>query len=267
MTNRTLPFQNQVAVITGAASGLGFEIASLFVDSGADVILNYRSDKGELDTLVARAKAQGQRAMLVQGDVSTDGDCKALAEAAAIWGQVDVLVNNAGVTKHVQHSNLDGLDAADFERIFAVNLIAPYQLTRAMKPLLEAAYTIAETPRSVVMVSSVAGLLANGSSIAYSASKAALNNMTLALARVLAPAARVNAICPGYIDTPWFTKGAGEERANAVRVGVAEIVPLQRAAQPKEIAASIVAMSSDDFMHMTGTTLLVDDGLSLLGPA
>ncbi len=265
MSERVLRFKGQVAVVTGAASGLGYETAACFIEQGADVILNYRSGLGDLELLVERAHAYGQRAMLVQANVADDVDCARIARCTAEWGRVDMLVNNAGVSKHVPHDNLANLNATDFEQIFAVNLVGPYQLTRALEPMIAMAHMLAQSPRSVVMVSSVAGVLANGSSIAYSASKAALNNMTMALARVLAPAARVNAICPGYIDTPWFAKGTDEERATAVRQGAAQITPLKLAAQPEEIARSIVSLSSDDFMHMTGTTVLVDDGLSLLG--
>jgi NAD(P)-dependent dehydrogenase (short-subunit alcohol dehydrogenase family) len=258
----SLPFTGQVAVVTGAASGLGYEVAARLIDLGADTILNFRTDKGDLDSLVKRAESARKRAILVQGDVSDDETCAKIAQKVAEWGRLDVLINNAGVTKHVPHRNLAGLDAEDFARIFAVNVVAPYQLVRALKPFLDAAHAQSGTPRSIIMVSSVAGILANGSSVAYSASKAALNNMTLALARVAAPA---NAVCPGYIDTPWFEKGTSEARAQEVRDGIGKVLPLGMGAKPAEIARSIVALCTDDFMHMTGTTIVIDDGLSLVG--
>ena len=152
---------------------------------------------------------------MVQGDVSRDEDCKKIVAAAAPWGRLDALVNNAGTTKHVAHDNLDGLSAEDFQRIFGVNTIGPFQMVRAARSLLEAGAKASGRPSAVVNVSSVAGISGVGSSVAYAASKGALNTMTLSLARALAPLIRVNTVCPGYIDTPWFTKGRGRGRRQA----------------------------------------------------
>ena len=133
--------------------------------------------------------------------------------AAAAWGRLDALVNNAGTTKHVPHGNLDGLSAEDFQRLFGVNTIGPFQMVRAARRCWKPAPTRPAARPSVVNVSSVAGISGIGSSVAYAASKGALNTITLSLARALAPLIRVNAVCPGYIDTPWFTKGRGVEGA------------------------------------------------------
>ena len=111
--------------------------------------------------------------------------------------------------------DLDGLSAEDFQRIYAVNTIGPFQMIRAARALLEAGAKASGRPSAVVNVSSVAGISGGGSSVAYAASKGALNTMTQSLARALAPLIRVNTVCPGYIDTPWFTKGRGEAGAKA----------------------------------------------------
>jgi 3-oxoacyl-[acyl-carrier protein] reductase len=254
----------QVAMVTGAASGLGAAVARQLLAAGADVIANYRADYGSLDDLHAAADAAGRRLMIVQGDIANDADCRAMATAAGQWSRVDILVNNAGTTRHIAHADLEAMASADFRHILEVNVVGAFQMTRAMLPLMRAAHEHAGTARPVVMISSVAGVLANGSSIAYAASKAALNNMTIALARALAPAIRVNAICPGYIDTPWFEKGTNSEQAAHVRDMVVTHMPLRTCPSPDDMAQTVLMLCSDATAHMTGMHLIVDDGLSLL---
>ena len=191
--------------------------------------------------------------------MSEDSDCRRIGEAAAKHGRLDALVNNAGTTKQVpNHADLDGLTKEDFLRIYSVNTVGPFQMVRACRPLLEAA------PRaSVLMVSSIAGVKAIGSSVAYAASKGALNNMTVALARALAPKIRVNAICPGFIDTRWFVDAFGEETTQRIRENIARTTPLQAASKPEDIADAALFLISDASRHVTGETLLVDAGLHL----
>src|SRR5439155_360281 len=143
------------------------------------------------------------------------------------------LINNAGTTKHMAHENLDGLSAEDFQRLFSVNTIGPFQMVRAARSLLEAAAKASGRASAVVNVSSVAGISGIGSSIAYAASKGALNTITFSLARALAPLIRVNTVCPGYIDTPWFSKKDvdGRDKPGHDEFGIyllpgSEIVPL-----------------------------------------
>src|SRR5438552_10342698 len=215
------------AIVTGSASGLGAATAAILAKGGARIVVNYSSSKAEAEATADLCRKAGAEVVVVQGDVSRDDDCKKIAAAAASWGGLDVLVNNAGTTKHVAHDNLDGLSAEDFQRIYAVNTIGPFQMVRAARALLEAGAKAAGHASAVVNVSSVAGISGVGSSIAYAASKGALNTMTLSLSRALAPAIRVNTVCPGYIDTPWFTKGRGEAAAKQVRDSVVAKVPLQ----------------------------------------
>ena len=200
----------------------------------------------------------------MQGDVASDADCRKLADAAARFGKLDVLVNNAGTTKHVRHAELDGLTADDFQRIYGVNVVGAFQMTRASRTLLERAADTRGRASPVVMVSSIAGVDGTGSSIANAASKAAMNTMTLSLARALAPKIRVNAVCPGFIDTRWFVQGVGEENTAKIRAAVAGRVPLRAASSADDIADSVVFLCSADSRHVTGETLLVDAGLHLL---
>ena len=208
------------AIVTGSASGLGAATASILAKGGGRVVINYSSSQKEAEQTADLCRSAGAEVVVVQGDVSRDEDCRRIVAAAAPWGRLDALVNNAGTTKHVPHDNLDGLSAEDFQRLFAVNTIGPFQMVRAARSLLEAGAKASGRASSVVNVSSVAGISGIGSSVAYAASKGALNTITLSLARALAPSIRVNAVCPGYIDTPWFTKGRGVEGAAKVRDAV-----------------------------------------------
>jgi len=202
--------------------------------------------------------------VVVQGDVSRDEDCRKIAAAAAPWGRLDALINNAGTTKHMAHDNLDGLSAEDFQRIFGVNTIGPFQMVRAARSLLEAGATASGRASTVVNVSSVAGISGVGSSVAYAASKGALNTMTLSLARALAPLIRVNTVCPGYIDTPWFTKGRGVDGAAKVRDSVVAKVPLKRASTAEDVAGLVCFLATPASSNMTGEIVRMDAGAHLI---
>jgi NAD(P)-dependent dehydrogenase (short-subunit alcohol dehydrogenase family) len=202
--------------------------------------------------------------LVVQGDVSRDEDCKKIAATANAWGKLDILINNAGTTKHVPHHDLDGLSAEDFQRIYAVNTIGPFQMIRAARPLLEAAAKASSRSSSVVNVSSVAGIGGGGSSVAYAASKGALNTMTQSLARALAPLIRVNTVCPGYIDTPWFTKGRGEDGAKQVRDMVIARAPLKSASTAEDIAQLVCFLALPQSGQMTGEFVRMDAGMHLV---
>jgi NAD(P)-dependent dehydrogenase (short-subunit alcohol dehydrogenase family) len=197
--------------------------------------------------------------VIAQGDVADDAACRSIAEAARSWGRIDALINNAGMTKQVpNHADLDGLASEDFLRLYAVNVVGPFQMVRAARGLLEA------SPRAaVLMVSSIAGVTGIGSSVAYAATKGALNTMTVSLARALAPKIRVNALCPGFIDTRWFTDAFGEDTTQRIRENVAASTPLKVASQPEDIADAGLFFLTAAARHVTGETLLVDAGMHL----
>ena len=125
-------------VITGSASGLGAATAAKLARDGARIVINYASSQKEAEQTADLCRTAGGEVVVVQGDVSRDDDCKKIVAAAAPWGRLDALINNAGTTKHMAHANLDGLSAEDFQRLFAVNSIGPYQMVRAARSLLEA---------------------------------------------------------------------------------------------------------------------------------
>jgi 3-oxoacyl-[acyl-carrier protein] reductase len=255
------PYQDCVVVVTGASTGLGRAIAVGAAAQGARaVVVNYASSRLEAEETALQVVAAGAEAVLVKGDVGEDADCRRIADAAAPFGRIDALFNNAGTSKIVSYADLDGLDAEDFLRIYRTNVVGPYQMVRAARALLEASDRAA-----VVMISSIAGMTGGGSSIAYAASKGALNAMTMGLARAVAPRIRVNAVCPGYIDSPWFDRlgyVGGKER---LAEHIAKTTPLKVASQPEDIADSALFLGSRAARHITGETLLVDAGLHLAG--
>jgi NAD(P)-dependent dehydrogenase (short-subunit alcohol dehydrogenase family) len=252
------------AIVTGSASGLGAATAAILAKDGARIVINYSSSQKEAEQTADLCRAAGGEVVVVQGDVSRDEDCKKIVAAAAPWGRLDALINNAGTTKHMPHGNLDGLSAEDFQRLFGVNTIGPFQMVRAARSLLEAGAQASGRASAVVNVSSVAGISGVGSSIAYAASKGALNTMTYSLARALAPLIRVNTVCPGYIDTPWFTKGRGEEGAKQVRDSVVAKVPLKVASSADDIAALVCFLATPQSSNMTGELVRMDAGLHLI---
>jgi len=254
-------FEGAVVVITGASTGLGRAIAVEVAGRGAKaVVINYASSATEAEETGAQVEALGALPVLVKADVAQDQECQAIAAAAATFGRIDALFNNAGITKHApDHADLDALTDEDFIRLYRVNVIGAFQMVRAARPLLEAA----ARPAAVVNTSSIAGVTGIGSSVAYAASKGALTTMTLSLARALAPKIRVNAVCPGFIDTPWFGKAMDQEALERMRQGVAARVPLKVASKAEDIAGPAVFLASPAAAHITGETLLIDAGLHL----
>lgn len=256
---------NLCAIVTGSASGLGAATAEILARSGARLVINYSSSQKEAEATAELCRKAGAAEVLVaQGDVSKDDDCRRIVAAASGWGRLDILVNNAGTTKHVAHADLDGLSAEDFQRLYGVNTIGPFQMVRAARSLLEAGAKASGRPSAIVNVSSVAGISGVGSSIAYAASKGALNTMTLSLSRALAPLIRVNTVCPGYIDTPWFTKGRGEAGAKQVRDSVVAKVPLKVASSAEDIAQLVCFLALPASSNMTGEVVRMDAGMHLI---
>src|SRR3979490_2409285 len=180
------------AIVTGSASGLGAATAAILAKGGARIVVNYSSSQKEAEQTAGLCRAAGGEVVVVQGDVSRDEDCRKILAAAAPWERLDALINNAGTTKHMAHENLDGLSAEDFQRLFGGNTIGPFQIIRAARSFLEAGAKVSGRASAVVNVSSVAGISGIGSSIAYAASKGALNTITYSLARAPAPPVPAN---------------------------------------------------------------------------
>ena len=247
----------KIAVVTGGGTGVGRATALQLAAKGCAVLINYSRSREPAEQTAQDCQKQGVWAEAVQADVDKDADCVALMKVIEEkYGKLDILINNAGTTKVVPHADLAGLSHADWDRILGVNVIGPFQVTRAAEKLLRGAKNA-----EVVMVSSIAGLKPMGSSIAYCASKAALNSLTQTLAKVLAPEVRVNAICPGFITGKWQQMMQGSEYEQTIEV-VKKATPLQKVAHPEDIAAAILAVIEGSDM-MTGELITINGGATL----
>lgn len=248
--------QDKVYIVTGAGTGTGAACATALSSLGARVLINYRRSEAEARAVADRCAPGTTR--LAQGDVSQDADCRRIAATALEhWGRIDGLVNSAGVTKFVSHARLDGLEAADWQDIYGVNVVGAYQMIRACAPAMKA-----QGAGAVVNVSSMSGLNGLGSSIAYAASKGALNTLTLSLARAMAPAIRVNAVCPGMIETRWHRArfdAAGYEKFKSEYEAT---VPLGKASTPEDVADAVVWLLTGA-SQVTGELLRLDGGFHL----
>lgn len=248
----------KVCVVTGSSSGIGAATARLYARNGWNVVVNYSREAAPAEAVAAECRALGADVLIVKADIAQDeAACRMAAEVEARWGRADVLVNNAGLTKFVELKDLNGLQADDFQRIYAVNVIGAYQMTRAFVPLLRR-HPVA----SVVNISSIASILGTGSSIAYMASKGALNAMTVGLARALGPDIRVNAIAPGLVETPWMENGLGAERYAATVAAYTARATLEAVVSPEDVAEAAWWLGAGA-AKTTGEVLLVDGGVRL----
>lgn len=256
-----MDIRGKVAIVSGSSSGTGVggETAKLLASRGCNVVVNYASNKAGAEEAVASCKSAGGDAFAVQADVANDTDCRKLAAAAMDrWGHIDILVNNAAVTRVIPANDLEALSADEFHRIYSTNLVGCFQITRAVAPHLKATGNAA-----IVNISSVAGLTGGGSSIAYAASKAALNSLTLSFARVLAPEVRVNTICPGGLLGNWTRKMMTEEAYREKVRGQETEFPLRRAVWPADVA-ELALWLIEGASTMTGEIIRMDSGKHLL---
>lgn len=244
------------AIVTGGGTGIGAAVVRRLAERGVRCVINYASSR---DAALALAAELGNGSIAVQADIADDAQCRALAAAAIdAFGRIDLLVNNAGKTKFANHEDLDALTADDFLDIYRLNTVAPFQMIRACAPAMRAGPASA-----VVNIASVAGVFGNGSSVAYAASKGALATMTRSLARVLAPAIRVNAVAPGYVGTGWFSERMTPEAFEKFEAFIASQTPMAMAAHADDIAGPIVNLLDPASRVITGETLLLDAGAHL----
>ena len=247
----------KVAIVTGSATGVGAASALALAGRGWDLLVNYSKSALEAEASAAACRAAGADVLLVRGDVGDDADCRAIVRGAVErWGRIDALVNNAGVTSFGGAANWDAIDAATFERVVGVNALGAFQMIRAAAPQLKAAHGC------IVNVSSIAGALGIGSSVAYIASKGALNAMTLYFARSMAPEVRVNAVCPGLVTTRWFVDGIGAEGYEQLKAMYESRAPLGRASSAEDVAEAVLWLI-EGARTVTGELLLLDGGMHL----
>jgi ketoreductase RED2 len=230
-------------IVTGSSSGIGEAVARRFAALGASVLVN-SAHSVEAGQAVADALPD---ARYLQADVSDEDQAARLVSTALeTWGRLDVLVNNAGVTKLIAHHDLQAATLEVWRDIFNVNVFGTWAVTVA------AVDALSEHAGSVVNVSSLAGLRPLGSSIPYAASKAALNHLTVLLAKVLGPKVRVNAVCPGLVDTPWTASWDDSRRV------VSTMAPMRRSGRPNDVADAVVYLAGAEYV--TGELIAVDGG-------
>lgn len=240
-------FVDKVVLVTGSSSGIGEAAARSFAAEGARVVVNSSSsvDAGEA------VAASLPDATYLRGNVADEADCARLVDGTLDrFGQLDVLVNNAGTTQVIPHHDLEAATPDVFRRIFDVNVFGTWALTRLAMPALRS-----DGGGSVVNVTSIAGVRPTGSSIPYAMSKAALNHMTALLANVVGPEVRVNAVAPGLVRTPWTEDWGPLHDAMHARA------PLGRSAEPDDIAEVIVDVAAA--AYLTGQVVVVDGGMGL----
>lgn len=239
-------FAGRVVLVTGSSSGIGEQVARRFSALGATVVVN-SSSSVEAGERVSR-ELPGESSY-VQADISDAEQCHALIDAVVDrHGRLDVLVNNAGWTARVDHRDLDALTDEIFTKTFEVNVFGTWFLTKAAMPHLKAS-----DDGNVVTITSVAGVRPVGSSIAYAMSKAALNHMTLCLAKSHGPV-RFNAVAPGLVVTPWT------EDWQDLHEGIAKVNPVPRIAMPDDVAEAVLALVRN--RYVSGEVMLVDGGFA-----
>ena len=249
-----MPSESPVALITGSATGVGRACAVRFAKLGYDIVVNYSRSEDDARETVRLVDEQGRTALLQQCNVRSDDEvCGMMAAVEKRFGRLDVLVNNAAMTHFVDHSDLEAMSEDKWDDILETNVKGVFSVTRAATPLLKAAEAAA-----IVNISSVAGISGQGSSIAYCASKAAVNSLTKSFARVLAPTVRVNAVCPGPIDTRWLRNVMSEEDILARTADC--LIP--RPATPEDVADTVIYLATGTSLT-TGQCLVLDGGRTI----
>ena len=253
-----LPKQS-VAIVTGGGTGVGQATSKQLARLGWSVVVNYSRSKADAEGTVADIVAGGGRAIAVQADVAKDADCRALVEQAVkTYGRVDLLVNCAGTTEFIPFPELEQATDEVWQRLYQVNVIGPFHCARAVKEAM-----LASGGGQIINVSSVAAQLGQGSSIPYCCTKAALDNLTVSLARTLAPQIRVNGIAPGFIAGRWTQAGLGDRYDTFVEA-YEKTLPLGKVCTPDDIAAGILSLVNGSPL-VTGQTLTVDGGMMISG--
>jgi NAD(P)-dependent dehydrogenase (short-subunit alcohol dehydrogenase family) len=237
---------SKVALVTGSSSGIGAEVARRLAADGYHVVVNSRISVEAGDALATELHGS-----YLQADVADEAAARGLiASVVEQHGRLDVLVNNAGTTQVIPHTDLQAATPVIWRHLYDVNVIAPFVLVTAAEEALR------EATGCVVNISSLAGVRPIGSSVPYAASKAALNHQTRLLAKALGPHIRVNAVAPGLVDTPWTADW------DDIRALVTAMAPMKRSAQPSDVAEVVMALVRSDYV--TGEVVVLDGGLSLL---
>ncbi len=253
-----MKIEGKAAIVTGGGTGVGRATAEALARCGCSVLVNYSRSREDAIATVAELEKMGVRAVAFQADVADDDQCRKMVDCAVnTFGRLDVLINNAGRTEFIRQKDLDAVTDEVWMNILGVNLIGPFHCARAAaEPMRQAS-----DGGVIVNVSSIASVLGKGSCIPYAASKAALNNLTIALARVFAPDIRVNAVLPGFITGRWMEQGLGDIY-EPYKERFASKLPLQKVCEPADVADSVMSLVTGSDL-ITGQTLVCDGGMSI----
>jgi 3-oxoacyl-[acyl-carrier protein] reductase len=248
-----------VAIITGGGTGVGRATTLGLAKLGYRVVINYSKSQADAEETIREVRGLGGDGIAMRADVADDADCRGVVGAAvARFDRLDVLVNCAGTTEFIPFHDLEGVTDEVWQRLYQVNVVGAFHCARAAREAM-----VRSGGGSIVNVSSVAAQLGQGSSIPYCCTKAALDNLTVSLARTFAPHIRVNGIAPGFIEGRWTQGGLGE-RYDAIKKAYERTLPLGRVCQPEDIADGIISLITGSKI-VTGQTLTVDAGMMIRG--
>ena len=241
---------NKVALITGATRGIGKQIAITLAKNGFDIVVNYRTQNDSLNETIREIQSYGVLCLAVQGDVSVYEDCENITkQAIEKFGKIDVLVNNAGITKDMLFIRMK---QDDFKQVVDVNLIGTFNMTKNVSQ-----YMVKQSSGKIINISSIVGLYGNAGQANYSASKAGIIGLTKSLAKELAGRnILVNAIAPGFIETDMTNVLKDEVKSN-----ILNSIPLKREGKPEEVANVVKFLASEDSSYITGQVICVDGGM------
>lgn len=248
--------ERRVGLVTGSATGIGRSAAVALARAGYDVAINYSRSEAAARETARQAEAAGAGTFVCQCDVSDETAVRGmLAGIQHTYGRLDVLINNAGTTSDIPPTDLDGMSVEVWDRIFAVNVRGMFLVTRAAVPLLRKA-----PDPCIVNTASIAGLRPALQALPYSASKAAVVNLTKTLANALGPKIRVNAVAPGWIAGEWMEKTLGAEYGRLMERR-ARFTPMRRVATTDDVAETMLTLIQGN-RFVTGEIVVVDGGYS-----
>jgi 3-oxoacyl-[acyl-carrier protein] reductase len=247
--------QRPVGLVTGASSGIGRSVAIALARAGYDVVINYSRNEAGANETAAAAQAEGATTLVIRCDVAEDVEVKAmLAATKERFGRLDALVNNAGITVDTPPKAMDDLSVEDWNRVFSVNVLSIFLVTRAAAPMLR------EARGAIVNTNSVAGLRPALQPLPYAASKAAVANLTKTLATTLGPEIRVNGVAPGWMEGGWMEHALGENY-EGLMARRARYTPLERCVTPDDVAESMMSLITGN-RFVTGEIITVDGGFT-----
>ncbi len=252
----TMNSDKAVALVTGAATGIGRSAALALARSGYHVVINYSRSEEAAKTTARDAEAAGGRTLVYRCDVSDDARVRTMLEATQReFGRLDVLINNAGTTIAVEPKNLEGITVEDWNRVFAVNVLGIFLVTRAAVPMLR------QSPNGcIVNTCSIAGVRPSAQALPYAASKAAVANLTKTLANALGPEVRVNAVAPGWMEGDWMKKMLGENY-DGLMARRARYTPLKRCCTADDVAETMLSLINGN-RFVTGEIIVIDGGFA-----